>query len=85
MQLLDILGKRRRRLKRCLRCGAQLCIGLRSLKARARDFETIAAVTHAIADAGAPVWAKRLREEKVAGGRPAAANCMARRLGSRGS
>ncbi|MGO9683078.1 MAG: AAA domain-containing protein [Beijerinckiaceae bacterium] len=43
---------------------------LEGLKARALDFETIDAVTHAIAEAGAPVWAKRLREEKVAADDP---------------
>ena len=38
---------------------------LEELKARALDFETIATVAHAIAAAGAPVWAKRLREENA--------------------
>ena len=63
--LADILGKSSAAPERVAAVWRTTLHRLEGLKTRARDFETIAAVTHAVAEAGAPVWAKRLREEKV--------------------
>ena len=65
-QLLGVLGKQSVPNEKVSAVWGRILHRLEELKARALDFETITIVTQQIAAAGAPVWAKRLREEKVA-------------------
>jgi hypothetical protein len=59
----DVLGRPSVSAEKVRAVWADLLRRLEALKSRSGDFETIAAMTRLIEEAGAPAWAKRLRTE----------------------